>query len=348
MSRTFRSHEPAARTAARRGSRPPASVAQPEEQRVPNPSAEVRFLSEASVVFCSGSGGRIIGAPLPRRHGWVAGPNVLVDPAWIAAHLDDPLVRRDRGRRQPRASYDAGHIPGALLWNAYVDLRQPRLHPDLPDRARARSCSPSRGHAGDDRRLLRLRRSTSASGCCNPGPRPRLVMDGDRERWRGCRRARLEHRRGPTPAHLASTRGRLQGPHRPVAAGRPGDERGARATVLLDVRALAEFAGERFWPSGATEGAGRAGHIPGARPRSRRPAPRRGRRLREPAENARAVRGSRSSAPDKGIVDLLHDRQSSQPGLVRARRTCSGIRMSRVYYGSWAEWGSRTDTPVAT
>ncbi|MGB0096893.1 MAG: rhodanese-like domain-containing protein [Solirubrobacteraceae bacterium] len=34
--------------------------------------------------------------------------------------------------------------------------------------------------------------------------------------------------------------------------------------AILDVRSQAEFAGERFWPSGATEDAGRAGHIPGA------------------------------------------------------------------------------------
>ena len=34
--------------------------------------------------------------------------------------------------------------------------------------------------------------------------------------------------------------------------------------VFLDVRSAAEFSGERFWPSGATEGAARAGHIPDA------------------------------------------------------------------------------------
>ncbi|MBA3842336.1 MAG: hypothetical protein H0X39_06910 [Actinobacteria bacterium] len=36
------------------------------------------------------------------------------------------------------------------------------------------------------------------------------------------------------------------------------------AELLLDVRAPAEYHGERFWPSGASADVGRAGHIPGA------------------------------------------------------------------------------------
>ena len=52
----------------------------------------------------------------------------LVDVAWIADHLDDPgirLVERDVSR----AAYDQGHIPGAVLWNAYADLRRPDYSP---------------------------------------------------------------------------------------------------------------------------------------------------------------------------------------------------------------------------
>jgi hypothetical protein len=39
---------------------------------------------------------------------------------------------------------------------------------------------------------------------------------------------------------------------------------GRRSTAVADVRSLAEFQGERFWPSGAPEPPGRAGHIPSA------------------------------------------------------------------------------------
>ena len=58
----------------------------------------------------------------------------LVDVDWIAARIGDPkvqLVEVDVSR----AAYDAGHIPGAVLWNAYADLRgadyQTISHADL-------------------------------------------------------------------------------------------------------------------------------------------------------------------------------------------------------------------------
>jgi thiosulfate/3-mercaptopyruvate sulfurtransferase len=39
--------------------------------------------------------------------------------------------------------------------------------------------------------------------------------------------------------------------------GRPG-------SAIVDTRSKAEYDGERFWPSGAAESAGRTGHIHGA------------------------------------------------------------------------------------
>src|ERR1700686_258991 len=51
-----------------------------------------------------------------------SGPTV--DVAWIAAHLEDPRVQLIEVDVSP-AAYAAGHIPGAILWNAYADLRDP-------------------------------------------------------------------------------------------------------------------------------------------------------------------------------------------------------------------------------
>src|ERR1700686_4320475 len=51
-----------------------------------------------------------------------------VDVAWIAAHLDDPKVRIVE-IDVSRAAYDQGHIPGAVLWNAYADLRDAGYRP---------------------------------------------------------------------------------------------------------------------------------------------------------------------------------------------------------------------------
>jgi thiosulfate/3-mercaptopyruvate sulfurtransferase len=47
-------------------------------------------------------------------------PTVDVD--WVAARVEDPDVRAVEVDVS-RASYDRGHIPGAVLWDAYTDLR---------------------------------------------------------------------------------------------------------------------------------------------------------------------------------------------------------------------------------
>ena len=48
--------------------------------------------------------------------------DVLVDPLWLAQHLHDPQLRVVEIDVSPKA-YDAGHIPGAVFWNVYTDLK---------------------------------------------------------------------------------------------------------------------------------------------------------------------------------------------------------------------------------
>ena len=50
------------------------------------------------------------------------GTQVLVDPQWLHAHLDDPRVRVVEVDVSP-AAYDDWHIDGAVLWNIYQDLK---------------------------------------------------------------------------------------------------------------------------------------------------------------------------------------------------------------------------------
>ena len=52
----------------------------------------------------------------------------VVDVEWVAAHLADPDVRLIEVDVS-RAAYDEGHIPGAVLWNAYADLRDSAYQP---------------------------------------------------------------------------------------------------------------------------------------------------------------------------------------------------------------------------
>jgi thiosulfate/3-mercaptopyruvate sulfurtransferase len=54
--------------------------------------------------------------------------DILVEPAWLVEHLNDAdvhIVEVDVSR----AAYDQGHIPGAVLWNAYADLHHTDYSP---------------------------------------------------------------------------------------------------------------------------------------------------------------------------------------------------------------------------
>src|SRR5579864_8715784 len=52
----------------------------------------------------------------------------VVDVDWIAARSGDPSIRLVEIDVSGTA-YDQGHIPGAVLWNAYADLRDGDYRP---------------------------------------------------------------------------------------------------------------------------------------------------------------------------------------------------------------------------
>jgi thiosulfate/3-mercaptopyruvate sulfurtransferase len=182
-----------------------------------------------------------------------------VDVDWIAAHVGDPglrLVEIDVSR----AAYDAGHIPGAVLWNAYADLRDPNYKPvGLAELARLLSrsgitpetCVVTYGYSAPlGFWLLRAH-----------GHEDVRMLVGSREQW-----AQMGHEWSTqTPAVAESA-------HPPVVAS--DDLLASReavqsaiddpAQLVLDVRAEGEYTGELFWPSGATDDTGRTGHVPGA------------------------------------------------------------------------------------
>jgi thiosulfate/3-mercaptopyruvate sulfurtransferase len=183
-----------------------------------------------------------------------AHPEALVDVAWIAAHLDDPAVRLVEVDVSP-ATYDRGHIPGAVMWNAYTDLRGNAYRP-VSGEAIARLFSRSGispettvvfyGYGGvlgfwlmklyghDDVRLLNGSRDswvqaghdwTTVVPAIEPSTYPPVREDTD----------------------LVALRDTV------------ADDIGKHANLLVDVRSRAEYVGENFWPSGAPYETGRAG-----------------------------------------------------------------------------------------
>ena len=116
------------------------------------------------------------------------------------------------------------------------------------------------------------------------------------------------------------------------------------AVLLLDVRSGPEYSGERFWPSGATAGAGRAGHIPGA-VSVPIDALRREDGSPQGAEALRPVFAGAGVTPDRRIITYCTIGNRAAEAWFDLKYTL-GYPDVAVYYDSWAVWGKEQDTPV--
>ena len=186
-------------------------------------------------------------------------PDGIVDVAWIVAHVGDPSVRLVEVDAS-RAAYDQGHIPGSVFWDAYADLRDSAFRP-VPPPALQRLLSGSG---------ITPETMVVTYGYAAPlgfwllkahGHRDVRMLSGPREQW-----SEAGERWTTEVPRPEKSRYPLLREDRDIIASRQAVEAaiGKPDQVILDVRSEPEFKGERFWPSGATENTGRAGHIPGA------------------------------------------------------------------------------------
>ena len=262
-----------------------------------------------------------------------------VDPDWIARHFDDPDIQLVEVDVSP-AAYRDGHIPGALLWNAYGDLRDPDYIPIGADQ---------------------LGQLLSSSGLTTEstivfygygahlgfwlmkalGHERVLLMDGPRDTWVRAGYDWSLEIPSPEPSSYRLPAGK------PSLLSSREDVVGMLedpGTVIVDVRSQAEYDGERFWPSGATEGAGRAGHIPGSVHVPIESFRTDEEVFRSRVEIGRALR-DQGVTPDRHVVTYCTiGNRASQAWY--AMRYLLDEPDASVYYGSWAEWGTRPNSPV--
>lgn len=183
-------------------------------------------------------------------------PELLVEPAWVALHLDDPAVRIvDMRSADP---YAAGHIPGAVRMDE-GGLRNPEDRLTYLPRPEQLAAMASRAGIGNDTRVVayddqggrmaaRLWYVLSAYG----HERVSLV-NGGWNRWVAEQRPTSKDAPAVTAAKFVPrATPEMTCAASEVLARKPG-------VVLLDTRSAAEFRGEQ-----ATPGAKQPGRIPGA------------------------------------------------------------------------------------
>lgn len=270
-----------------------------------------------------------------------ASTEVLVDPAWIEGHLDNPAVRLVEVDVSP-AAYQAGHIPGAVLWNAYSDLRRPDYRP-----VESGALADLLSRSGIDRSSTIVLYGYGAYLgfwlMKSIGHERVLLMDGPREQWEraGYRWSQSvkvpDHGVYPLPEDDAT-----------VVASRDkvialiDDPKG----LVLDVRSREEFEGERFWPSGAAEDAGRAGRVPGAVHLPFDLLLDERRRLKTSSEIQTICDAHGVDAGRRVVTYCTIGNRASLVWFALKYRLC--FPHVAVYYGSWVEWGKLTDTPIET
>jgi len=265
----------------------------------------------------------------------------LVETDWLAEHTDDPHVRVIEVDVSPTA-YTAGHIDGAVLWNAYKDLLQPNYRIVERD---AFAALLSRSGIGPETRVVFYGYAASLGFwmLARYGHNEVSFLNGSRGKWVGDGRPLSTE--VPTPPLTDYSLLEVQ----EVQAIRASHHLVERAIgdpqrLLMDVRSVAEYTGERFWPSLPPEGDQRGGHVPGA--------------VLAPIEDTWAADGrfktvedlrsfyqAKGFSPDKEIITYCAvGGRASQAWFVLTYLL--GYPNVRAYDGSWIEWGMLPGVPV--
>ena len=265
--------------------------------------------------------------------------NILVEPVWLAEHLKDENIRIVEVDVS-RTAYDQGHIPGAVLWNAYADLHHADYSP--LERREFEELLCSSGLAPDTTIVFYGYAAYLGFWLMKAyGHEHALVMNGTRQGWREAGRPWTKDLPKPVassyllPEVEATRLMSLNTLQATLGTGKP---------VILDVRSRAEFVGDQFWPSGAAEGAGRPGHIPGA-VHLHADLLRTTDGTFKNTETLRQLFQERGVVPERSVVTYCTiGIRASEAALVL--RYLLGYPDVRVYDGSWAEWGTRIETTI--
>ena len=195
-----------------------------------------------------------------------AHPEVLVTTAWAEDHLNDPAVRILEVDYDPSSAYELGHIPGAALIDWKKDINHATRRDILP-REQFERLMGRLGATPDTTLILYgdMRNWFAAFAFWTfkiYGHEDVRMLMGPRDQW-----AQMGHEWSTDTPAVADSGYPPVVANDDLLATREAVQRAIDdpAQLVLDVRAEGEYAGELFWPSGATNDVGRTGHVPGAR-----------------------------------------------------------------------------------
>jgi thiosulfate/3-mercaptopyruvate sulfurtransferase len=264
----------------------------------------------------------------------------LVEPQWLEEHLHDPQLRLVEVDVSP-AAYENGHIEGAVFWNVYRDLKDSDYH--LIDKAATERLFARSGIGPDS--VVVLYGYAPAMGFWLLklyGHSNARILNCARSAWQHEGRAWNADSVNPTATAypLPDQEDRIRANRSMVE-----DAIDSSTCTIVDVRTDAEYRGERFWPSGAAEPGGRAGHVPSAVNISIEGLYDQQGSFRPVTELSRVFSPIELSANGDVISYCTIGGRASTAWFVLTYLI--GRDRVRVYDGSWAEWGCSEDTPVA-
>ncbi len=275
-----------------------------------------------------------------------AHPEVLVTTEWVAEHLDDPSVRIVESD-EDILLYDIGHIPGAVKLDWHTDLQDPVAR-DFVDKAGFEALMRKAGISNDSTVVFYGDRNNWYA--CYTfwlfryfGHEDCRVMDGGRAKWEA--EGRPYTREEPP---VAATSYEAQEPDPAIRAFRDDVLAAVQSgtTALVDVRSPQEYTGEVIHMMGyPQEGAQRGGHVKGARSIPWGKAANEDGTFKS-IEELRALYEGETITPDRDVIAYCRiGERSSHTWFVLTYLL--GYPNVRNYDGSWTEYGSMVNVPIA-
>lgn len=270
---------------------------------------------------------------------------VLVTTDWLAGQADGGLVIAEVNERPDL--YDEGHIPGAVNLRWRDDLQDP-VERDVVGRHAFERLLGSRGIGNETRVVLYGDKDNWFAAYAYwylklYGHENVVILDGGRQKWidEG-RPLTLDPPESPETEYVARPRDDSIRAYRRQVLAALGDPRNA----LVDVRSPAEYAGHLIAPPGYDqEGAQRPGHIPTAVSIPWMSAVRDDGTFKT-AGALRDLYSGRGVVPEKSVIVYCRiGERSAHTWFVL--HELLGYPDVRNYDGSWTEWGSLVDAPIA-